>query len=358
MNRYERMTNEEIVKLFQETGSEKALERICKNNNGLLHSIVRSFKPVYAAECSIREPVISSGDILQDGYIGLIRAVKEYDPERGASFSSVAAIYIRGEIMRGLSDRGHAIRLPVYKREQITRLKKVRQAYLSVFGRMPNIEEIGAYIGISRKEVEELLKLEILAKVTSIEKQLSEDPEDGALCDIIPDSKNQIEEAEESIFKDQVKEKLWGEVDKLGANQAAILHGYYQESKSINEIRKSLNITRQKAFQTKEKALENLKKGKTGRELKELAKGYCIADGASYTGVSVGIFRRTGTSATERAALMRIEAAKKAGEHVRQRKRFERAGINRKEREQYYKMLIDEKRKAEQKRIERLKAEF
>lgn len=356
------MTNEELVSAYQETGERVKLEEICKQNERLIFMIVNDFRGIYAAESASRAAVIESDDLKQDGYIGLIQAVKNYDPERGAAFSTVALLYIRGAILRGLCDRGHTIRIPVHKREQLNRLRKFRSSYLAEYARYPKIDEISAFLGVGGQEVEELLKIEIRANMESLNKSLSDDPDGRELCDTIPDSRDRIEEAEDSIFRDQVKEKLWGAVDELEEVSSAVLHGYFQDEKTLREIGESLNISTRKAEQVKSKALEQLRRGRFRREIVALAKEYELADGVSFKGVSVGTFQRTGMSATERAAFLRLEASRAARVSVMKGAatydKFIGAGLTYSQRNAYYEMIDREKRKEGRAIMARLKEEF
>lgn len=356
------MTNEELVSAYQKTGERVKLEEICRKNERLIFMIVNDFRGIYAAESASRATVVEKDDLVQDGFCGLIQAVKSYDPERGAAFSTVALLYIRGAILRGLCDRGHAIRIPVYKREQLNRLRKFRASYLAEYGKNPDIDEISAFLGVGGQEVDELLKIEIRANLASLNKVISDDPDGCELCDFVPDSTNGIEEAEEAIFRDQVKEKLWGAVDELEAVSSAVLHGYFQDEKTLKEIGESLNISTRKAEQVKSKALKQLRRGRFRREIVALAKEYEIADGTSYRGVGVGTFQRTGMSATERAAFLRLEASRAARVSVMKGAatydKFIGAGLTYSQRNAYYEMIDREKRKEGRARMAKLKEEF
>ena len=356
------MSNEELVSAYQKTGERVKLEEICERNERLIFMIVNDFRGIYAAESASRATVIESDDLKQDAYVGLIQAVKSYDPERGAAFSTVALLYIRGAILRGLSDRGHTIRIPVHKREQLNRLRKFRSSYLAEYARYPKIDEISAFLGVGGQEVEELLKIEIRANMESLNKVLSDDPDGSELCDFVPDSTNRIEEAEETIFRDQVKEKLWSTVDKLEEVSSSILHGYFQDEKTLKEIAEGLNLPMWKTADLKEKALKQLRKGSFWRDISELAKGYEIADGVSYRGVGVGTFQRTGMSATERAAFIRLESSETARnsvlESTAKHEKFKRAGLTWNQRNVYLDMIDRDKRRARRERIEKLKAEL
>lgn len=345
---------------YQKTGERETLEEICKQNERLIYAIVKEFRSVYAGESASHAKVIGSEDLKQDGFIGLIQAVKHYEPARGAAFSNVAAMYIKGTIMRCLNDRGYTMRLPVHKRQQLNQLRKYRAAYLAEHGHEPEIDEISEFIGLDGQAVGELIRLEIWANIASLNSPLSDDPEAGELCDTIPGITNPIEDIEESIYRDQVKEKLWCEVDKLETKQAAVLHRYFQDRETLKEIGECMGYSLGSIADMKAKALRQLKSGRCGRELRMLAAEYMRAETVSYKGVGAASYLRTGTSATERAAMIRMKAVEDARKNVMHSEKFKfiEAGLTRSERKQYYQMLIREKRKAEAERLAELKEEF
>lgn len=341
------MTNEELVLEYQRTGSGDVLSEICERNSGLVFMVVNDFRSVYEAESAGRAAVIESDDLKQDGFIGMIQAARNYEPDRGMSFSGVAVLYIRGAIMRALSDRGHVVRLPVYKRDQLNRLKKFKQSYIAEYGHKPRIDEISAFIGVSDEEVAELLKIEIRANVASLNQKLSDDQEEGELCDTVPDSRDYIAESDDRMCDAMI----WAAVDDLNELQAAVIRGCYQEEKTLREIGEELNISGDKVAQEKGKALKQLRDGMHRHELQELAKWYDIAANVSYKGVGTGSFMRTRTSATERAALIRTEHAEQARSRIKAHDRMQAAGLTGREQEEYFRMLRREKKRVEDKRM-------
>lgn len=339
------MTNEELVREYQH-GNYDALEEICMTNQGLIYSIVHSFRSMYACESKTRESVISSEDLAQYGYIGLIRAAKDYRPERGASFATVASMYIRASIFRSVCSEGRAVRLPEYRIRQIASLKACRNKYLLEQGREPTQGEISENIGVSTEDVEMLLFDEMRVHIASLDKPMEENGEGETLADMIPESADRIYDIENSIQNDQLRAVLWHEVDALGADPAEILHRFYEDGEALTDICESMGMKYGKAVGIKERALDVLRRGKCGRILREFSQDYCRSDSIAYSGRK---------DATEKAAIMRMEAENRAMKKLETLSSFEAAGIRAKERARFYDAKITEGHMKQRETIMQLK---
>lgn len=325
-----RMTNEKLVNEYRKTGSKEILTEICKKNKGLIGMIVKNLRPIYANESVKRASVIESDDLEQYGYIGLIKAVRYYDSDRGANFSTVAVWWIRNEIYRGMNDQGHTIRIPANVREGIRKLQRFKQSFLLEYGFEPQICEMSAFLGVSEQAVEGLLKAEAQDQIGSLNSPIRQD-EDGEaeILDTVPDNHDYYEDLEESIFTGQAKAALWPLVDDvLTEDQAAVIRGRFRDGKTRQEIGDEMNLTRERVRQTEQVALKTLR---YRRAVRELARWYDVAAGVSYRSVGVGSFTRTRSSATERAALMRIDHAQEIRKAVKSRDRMDAAGLTRQE---------------------------
>lgn len=336
-----RMTNEKLVNEYRKTGSKEILTEICKKNKGLIGMIVKNLRPIYANESAKRASVIESDDLEQYGYIGLIKAVRYYDADRGANFSTMAVWWIRNEIYRSMDDQGHTIRIPVNVREGIRKLQRFRQSFLLEYGFEPQIYEMSAFLGVSEQAVKGLLKAEAQDQIGSLNSPIKDADGECEVMDTVPDDHNCYEDLEESIFTDQAKAVLWPLVDNvLTEDQAAVIRGRFRDGKTRQEIGDEMNLTRDRVRQTEQVALKTLR---YRRAVRELARWYDVAAGVSYRSVGVGSFTRTRSSATERAALMRIDHAQEIRKAVKARDRMDAAGLFRSEQD----VLI----RAEKKRI-------
>lgn len=332
------MTNEELVLEYQRTENRDILEEICKRNKGLVGLAVKGFRRAYTNEGDFQASVIESDDLMQEGYIGLIYAVKKYDPEKGA-FSTLALEYIQSYIIRFLRDKDIAVRVPVHRRTQVNKLRKFREAYYKEYGSQPEIEEISAFLGVSEEIAAKVIKAEIWLNMGSLNAASSIDPEherEHEIMDTIPDERDPFEEVEAEMCN----AKVWALVDTLKEGEAAVIRAHFKEGKSLAEIGENLldGVTRERTRQIKDKALQSLR-CKHRRELADLAQWYDIASSVSYNAVGIGSFNRTHTSATEKAAIMRLERAEKARKRARARDRLSEAGLIEREQDAYFRTV-------------------
>lgn len=299
--------NEELVKRYQETRDPAALDELCRLNKGLIGHIIKKLRWIYAEESAKTAAVTESADLMQEGFIELIHAAQDYRPEKGANFANFAATYIKNGILNR-SRTGNAVKVPAYRREQLLKLKKLRE-------RIPDIDadEIAARMGISRAQTAELLQLEGM-DVKSLSTPIGEDL---TLADTIPDDSDGIAAAVDAVYNDQLRAAIWAEVDALGPDQAAIIRGRYEDGETISAAAKRLHMSKDKASWLSRAALKTLARSRT---LKEYAETCHIAMSRAYQG-SMTNYLRTGTSPTERAAFMLIEAENRA----RKKSRKERA---------------------------------
>ena len=321
------MTNEELVMEYRKTGNEEALTEICRKNKGLIRTIVKNLRPVYANESKTSASIIESDDLMQYGYIGLLKAVRVYDPDRG-SFATIAVWWIRQEILRSMDNNEHTIRMSVDTRKKLEKLRRFRRSFVNEYGFEPRIEEISAFLEVSRPVVERLLKVEVQDQIGSLNSPIRDADGEYEVMDTVPDEHNHYEDLEQSIFEDQARKELWASVDTLEEKESLILHERYQAGKILKEIGDDLGVTCERVRQIETKALKILRHR---RAIRELARWYNFADMVSYKSVSTRSFQNTHTSATERAAIMKLEHENMIRKAVKIRDRMDDAGLTRQE---------------------------
>lgn len=321
------MTNEELVMEYRKTGNEDALTEICRKNRGLIGMIVKNFRSVYENEGKTSASIIESDDLMQYGYIGLLKAVRVYDPDKG-SFSNAAVWWIRHEILRSMDNNEHTIRMSVDTRKKLVKLQRFRRSFVNEYGFEPRIDEISAFLEVSRPVAERLLKVEAQGQIGSLNSPIKDADGEYEVMDTVPDEHNHYEDLEESIFEDQARKELWASVDTLKEKESLILHERYQAGKILKEIGDDLGVTCERVRQIETKALKILRHR---RAIRELARWYNFADVVSYKSVSTRSFQNTHTSATERAAIMKLEHENIIRKAVRVRDRMDDAGLTRQE---------------------------
>lgn len=196
-------------------------------------------------------------DLIQDGSMGLMKAVDRYQVERGFKFSTYATWWIRQTISRSISDTSRTIRLPVYIHDMLSVVRKVKRHYANEYGMEPDIEIISEISGIP---VSTLKMLELYNSDTiSINQPMGDD--ESTLIDLIKDTKNPTPE-EYNNYKvlEVYVHSILEELSKRERDIIKMRYGIESDKKTLDEIGKIFGITRERVRQLESKAIKKLKK--------------------------------------------------------------------------------------------------
>ncbi len=260
---YPLLKPEEEIELAKrvEKGDKKAREKLINSNLRLVISIAKKYLG--------RSPHLTFLDLIQEGNLGLFKAVEKYDWRKGFRFSTYATWWIRQAITRAIADQSRTIRLPVHIVESLSKYNQVKSYLLQELGREPLPEEIAAEMG---EEVRKVKKLEEVAQGTlSLSQPLGESEEDGKLEDIIEDKKAPLPDklTDLSLLRDQLKEVM----KDLTPREREILKLRFGLEdgvpRTLEEVGKKFKITRERVRQIQARALEKLKEHKKAKILKE-----------------------------------------------------------------------------------------
>ncbi|EQB3224645.1 RNA polymerase sigma factor RpoD [Campylobacter jejuni] len=244
--------------------SDEAKGRMAKSNLRLVVSIAKRYT-------NRGLPFL---DLIQEGNIGLMKAVDKFEYKRGYKFSTYATWWIRQAISRAIADQVRTIRIPIHMIETINQINKIIREHLQKDGKEPDVSVIAKEVGLSVDKVKQVIK--ITKEPISLEAPIGNE-DDGKFGDFVED-RNSLSPMDH-ILKDDLKEQIDEVLDQLNDREKAVIRMRFglmddESDRTLEEIGKELNVTRERVRQIESSAIKKLKHPKVGRKLKNYIEGW------------------------------------------------------------------------------------
>lgn len=286
-------TNECIVAAVQAgvNEAENMLE-LWRQNKGFIAMMARR----YSAGAEME-------DLEQEGYIALCEAAQHYDPDRGMSFISYAAFWIKRR-MRICADNSRTVRLSFNAGDEVRQYQKIMREYRQEYGCDPSDWELCGFLCISRKKLDQIRKAAQMGNIRSLDESIQGMDGDISIGDTVASGEDMEEETIQEIDKEQMKRELWFAVDQLPGNLPTAVRLRYENGLTLEKTGQALGVNKERARQLESKAMRILRQPHRCRTFRAYFEEYLSAAPIHHVGVQR--YLETWESEVEREVLHRI----------------------------------------------------
>ena len=284
------MDNEQLVLRIQGGDNEaENMLQLWKQNKGFIATIARK----YSAGAEME-------DLEQEGYIALCEAVQHYDPDRGMSFISYAAFYIKRR-MRICADNSRTVRLSFNAGDEVRQYQKIMREYRQEYGCDPSDRELCAFLYVSREKLDQIRKAAQMGNIRSLDEPVQGTDGDLNISDTVSSGEDMEGDVIRRLDKERMKRELWIAVDQLPGDLPAAVRLRYENGFTLEKTGQALGVNRERARQLESKALRMLRLPRRCEKFRAYHEEYLSA--ASVHHVGVRRYLETWESEVEREAL-------------------------------------------------------
>lgn len=287
----EKFSNEQLVARIR-AGENEAdnMLQLWQQNRGFVYKVARRFSG-YA----------EMDDLMQEGYIGLCEAVRQYDPDRGASFIHYAAFWIQQTLQRYIDNCCSAVRIPVHAQNDVRRYKRVVREYQKYYGCEPSERALCALLDVGQEKLRTIRENIRKGQIDSLSRVIGGDDEDITIADTVASGEDMEEDVIQELDRENMSRELWIAVDQLPDNLPAVMHLRYQNGMTLEQVGQEFGFSRNRARDLEAKALRMLRLPKRCKKFRSYHEEYISAALIHHVGVES--FNQTWTSTVERDAL-------------------------------------------------------
>lgn len=285
------MTNEQLTARIQagEDTAENML-RLWQQNEGFIAKMAMKYQGYAELD-----------DLKQEGYIGLCEAVRQYDPEQGASFISYAGFWIRQAMKRYIDNCCSVVRIPVHAREWMQKYYKAVREYRKYYGTEPPERALCAMLKVSKEKLHSIQKDAGMGQIDSLSRPTAGEEEELTLADTVSSGEDMEEDVIKALDTAAMERELWFAVDALPDSLPAVVRFRYRDGKTLEQTGQSIGVSGNRIRELERKAFRLLRTERRGKKFRCYYEEYLRAAPVRHVGLES--FNRTWTSSVERDAI-------------------------------------------------------